>query len=100
MLGFMGMPGTQIYATTDLALGTAGKPTRVFSVNYTSGGTASAVILRNGTAATDTIFVRLDGTINKGTTWSDPNGLLFPAGCFVDVDANTASCAVSFTQEV
>jgi hypothetical protein len=96
----IGMPGTQYFTTTDLALGTAGKPTRVFSVSYTSGGTASVVILRNGTSATDAIYVRLDGTINKGTTWNDPNGLLFPAGCFVDVDANTASCAVSFQQEV
>jgi hypothetical protein len=95
----MGSPGTQYFTTTDLALGTAGADTRVFSVSYTSGGTAAVVILRDGTSASDRIFLRLDGTINKGTTWNDPNGLLFPNGCFVDVDANVASCAVSFIQE-
>lgn len=96
----MGMPGTQYFTTTDLALGVSGRPTRVFSVSYTSGGTAGVVILRNGISTAGQIYLQLDGTINKGTVWNDPNGLLFPAGCFVDVDANVASCAVSFTQEL
>jgi len=96
----MGMPGTQYFTTTDLALGVSGRPTRVFSVDFSSGGTASTVILRNGTTTGGDVYVTLDGTINKGTHWDNANGLLFPAGCFVDVDANTAACAVSFCQEL
>ena len=100
MLGLMGMPGTQAFTTTDLALGVAGRPTRVFGVELLSGGTASTVILRNGTATGGTNYIQLDGTINKATHWDSATGILFPGGCFVDVDANTASCVVSFTQEL
>jgi hypothetical protein len=96
----MGMPGTQYFTTSDLALGTEGKPTRVFSVDFLSGGTASVVILRNGTTTGGENYVQLDGTISKATHWSDPAGKLFPKGCFVDVDANTAACSVSFIQEL
>jgi hypothetical protein len=97
---FQGMPGTQAFTTTDLALGTAGKPTRVFGAELLSGGTASTVIFRNGTSTGGTNYMQLDGTISKATHWDSTQGILFPAGCFVDVDANTANLTVSFTQEL
>lgn len=96
----MGMPGTQNFTTTDLVLGKGGRPCRVYSASLLSGGTASVVALRNGTSASATVQVQLDGVISKSTFWSDANGLLFTNGCFVDVDANTAALAISFTEEM
>lgn len=100
MAGFAGRPGTQNFTTTDGILGRGSRPCRVFGVYLLSGGTASTVILRNGSSATSTIQLQLDGTISKATYWSDANGLLFPNGCFVDVDSNTTALSVSFEEEL
>ena len=97
---FMEMPGIQVFTTTDGVVGTSGKPIRVFDIILISGGTASQVIMRNGTTTGGTPYIQLDGTISKMTTFSSNNGILFKDGCFADVDANTAELIVSFWQEV
>jgi len=92
-------PGIQTLTTTDAAIGTSGKPIRVFDAILVSGGTASTVILKNGTTTSGTSIIQLDGTINKATNWSSAQGVRFPAGCFADVDANTAALTVSYVEE-
>lgn len=94
----MGFPGPQ-RVTADLAVGTSGKPVRVFSVNLVSGGSASTLILRNGTSASGTTWDQIDGTASMSVTKNYAGGLLFPSGCFADVDANISYATVSFTQE-
>lgn len=101
--GFLGQPGTQFVTNqTDIAIGTSGKPIRVYDAYAVSGGTATTVKLINGTAVGGAQFVQIDGIISKTSVLpiSSGQGILFPAGCFADVDANTVSLCVSYVQEV
>lgn len=94
------MSGSQ-YFTADGVVGVIGRPCRVFSVHLLSGGTASTTTLKNGTTTSGTVYVQLDGTISKGTTFNaGPAGIRFPGGCFVDVDANATSVLVEFENEL
>lgn len=96
---FQGFGGTQS-VTADILVGKAGLPTRVFAIHLISGGTASVVALRNGQTVSGTIWIQQTGTISTGKTFTfGQYGVLFPAGCFVDVDANISSCQVEFAQE-
>lgn len=89
-----------IVSGTDAVVGVSGKATRVFAINFLSGGTAGVVILRNGTSASDTVFVTENGVISSGKTVTyGTTGILFPAGCFLDVDANVTGGVVSFARE-
>lgn len=92
--------GTQsITNQTDVAIGVSGKSVRVKCAHLLSGGTASTVTLRNGTSASGTAYVQLDGTISKGiTTFFGPDGIYFPGGCFADVDANTVALTIAYEQ--
>lgn len=88
-----------VLITADGVVGTSGIATRVFFIHIISGGTAAVVSLRNGTTVTSTIYVTETGVISTGSTKSyGANGILFPAGCFCDVDTNTTSVLVSFEQ--
>lgn len=98
---FLGQPGTQFVTNqTDIAIGPAGRPIRVYDAYCVSGGTAAVVKLYNGTSAAGS-FVQIDGIINKSSVLpvSSTQGILFPLGCFADVDANTVSLCVSFVVE-
>lgn len=91
--------GTQ-FVTADIAVATSGATTRVYSIHIIStGGGAAVVSLRNGTSAGDTAWITETGTVSTGKTIPlGTYGVLFPNGCFVDVDANTASVAVNYQQ--
>lgn len=92
--------GSQAFTTSDVVIGTSGKPTRVFAMSFVSGGTAGVILLRNGTSTAGTAFVREDGVISSGKTIQyGTTGILFPAGCFLDLDANVTAGVVSFSQE-
>lgn len=93
--------GSQVIVSgTDAAIGTAGKPIRVFTVNFLSDGTAGVLILRNGTSASDTVYVTENGVISSGkTVFYGPAGILFPAGCFMDLDTHVTGGVVSFAKE-
>jgi len=86
--------------TADAAVGTSGASTRIYSIHIISGGGGAAVVsLRNGTSASATIYVTETGTTSTGKTITfGTYGAVFPAGCFVDVDTNTTSVLVSFSQ--
>lgn len=85
---------------TDAVVGTSGKPTRVFCINFTSDGTAGVFILRNGTTASGTIFAQENGVVSSGKTVNyGTTGILFPAGCFMDVDSHCTAGVVSYSQE-
>lgn len=93
--------GSQAIASgTDAAVGTSGKPTRVFSVNFVSDGTAGVFILRNGTSSSGTAFVTENGVISSGKTVEyGQTGILFPAGCFCDVDSHVTAAVIAYSQE-
>ena len=81
--------GGSVRLTADAALILSGQPVRVYNMTIRSGNTASVVILRNGTTATDTAQVEEVGVALEGKPFDyGDGGAYFPAGCFVDVDAN------------
>ena len=97
----VGAPGRQQFTLTDGILGSGSRPCRVFAVYQISGtSTAAVTILRDGLTVGATKQLQVDGTSSKGTNWADAQGLLFPNGCFVDVDVNTANVTVSYMEEV
>jgi hypothetical protein len=81
--------------TEDGVVGTSGKPHVVYGVNIISDGTAGVVNLRNGAAVGADIVIALTGTANKGVWFNFEDGLMFPAGCYCDVDAHvTPQCTI------
>lgn len=92
--------GTQLI-TADGVLGTSGAPVRVFAIHILSaGGGAGVVKLLNGTSGSGTLYIQETGTTNDGKTFIyGPAGYFFPAGCYVDIDSNTTSVAVSLIQQ-
>jgi hypothetical protein len=96
----MGRPGTQLITTTDAAVGISGRPCRIYSIGLLSDGTAGVLILRNGTSTGGTAVIQIDGTINKMSTPIDfAQGLLFPAGCYMDADTHCTGGFISFENE-
>lgn len=90
--------GTQLI-TADGVVNSASVAVRIFSIHILSGGGGAAVVsLRNGAVVGGTIWVTETGTASTGKTFSyGTQGILFPSGCFVDVDANTTSVAVVYS---
>lgn len=89
-----------IVSGTDAVVGTSGKPTRVFALNFLSDGTAGVVILRNGTSTGGTVYVTENGVVSSGKTVAyGPNGVNFPGGCFLDVDSHVTAGVVVYSQE-
>ncbi len=83
--------------SSDIALGTSGHTTTVYGINIVSDGTAGVVVLRNGTTTGGTAILTLSGTASTGVYIDFGTGIVFPAGCFVDIDAHvTPSCTVVF----
>lgn len=92
------MPGVQ-RVTADTAIGVSGQPVRIYSVNLTSGGSNSSLLLRNGTSASAQENAEVNGTASLCVTANFAGGLLFPLGCFADVDANISYATVVFSTE-
>lgn len=90
--------GTQLI-TADGVVGAAGTAVRVFAIHILSGGGGAAVVsLRSGSVVGGTIWVTETGTVSTGKTFTyNTPGIWFPSGCFVDVDANTTSVAVTYS---
>lgn len=85
--------------TTDGVIGTSGSPIRVFWIHIISGGTASVLAVHNGTSASGTQILSLTGTASTGATFNFAGGARFPAGCYLNVDANVTSVTVGYTEE-
>lgn len=101
---FQGYVGSQLCTTAaGQAVGTAGKPTRVFMAHMISGATAGIIKLHNGTTTSNTIYVQETATVvSSGNTFEyGKEGILFPAGCFYEevVDGNVTSTLITFEQE-
>lgn len=85
--------------TADGLVGTSGQPVQVYWVHLVSGGTASITSLNDGTSATDTAFIQIDGKANESVTLNFAGGVRFPSGCFMNTDANISYCNIGFTEE-
>ena len=97
---FLGMPGTQL-VTADGTIGRVSLPVRVYHIHINCGAGGNGVVnLRNGSTVAATIWAICNGTASQGITvsWGEC-GILLPAGCYVDIDANVTSVAVTFATE-
>ena len=91
---FLGDPGT-VRVTADGALISSGKPVRVYHIHEIYGGSSAGSVLRNGTSASDTIYVQLTSTDSTGvSTDFGPHGVLFPSGCFYDEGTSVTSATI------
>lgn len=90
--------GTQVI-TADGVVSSAGVAVRIFSIHVISGGGGAAVpVLRTGSVIGGAIWIQETGTVSTGKTFTyGTQGVWFPSGCFVDVDANTTSVTVTFS---
>jgi len=86
--------------TADGVVGRSGQATRVYNITWLSGTTAGYVALRNGTGTASDIYFYLDGTASKSKVQNWHNGLLFPSGCYCDIDANVTSAMLEFSNEM
>lgn len=93
--------GTQaIVSGTDAAIGPSGSPVRVFTLHILSDGTAGVAILRNGTSTGGTAYVTETGTVSLGKTINyGTQGIMFPAGCFLDIDTHVVGGCVTYSVE-
>lgn len=80
-------------------VGTSGIRTLVYVVvtRSTSGG-ATVVNLHNGTSSAGTVYTKETGITSLSVSSSYVVGAIFPAGCFVEFDANTANVVVQYAQ--
>lgn len=81
--------------TADGAVKSSGAPVCVYGISFLSGGTAGVVILRDGTSTAGTSVIQENGVISSGKTENYP-GVVFPSGCFVDIDANVTQVSVFY----
>lgn len=90
--------GTQVI-TADGVVNTASVAVRIFAIHIIStGGGAAVVSLRTGAVVGGAIWVTETGTVSTGKTFTyGTQGIWFPSGCFVDVDANTTSVTVTYS---
>ena len=89
--------GTQLITADGVVL-SAARAVRIFTIHIISGAGGGAVVnLRSGSVVGATIWITETGTASTGITFNyGTQGVLFPSGCFVDVDANTTSVAVVY----
>lgn len=87
--------------SADAELSTSGQPVVVFSVSIVSGaGGDGQVILRNGTDGSGTALLPLAGTQSQTVTIPlGDKGLMFPNGCFIDLDANVTQVTVTYERD-
>jgi hypothetical protein len=81
----------------DGVLSTSGEPVAIYGMNIISGGTAGVVNLRDGTAVSGAINIQEKGTASQGKSINyGGHGIVFPNGCYVDIDANVTSVTISY----
>lgn len=84
--------------TADGVLSTSGEPVIIYGIHILSGAGGGGVVnLRSGTAVGGTIIIQEKGTTSQGKSFSYGGvGITFPSGCYVDIDANVTSVAVTY----
>ena len=94
----LGSGAVRVAADTSLT-GTTARPVRVYNASWISGTTAGDLTLRNGTDTTGAVWVMEVGVASHSDSINFEDGLLFPGGCFVDLDANTTAVVIEFSIE-
>ena len=85
--------------SADGSVGVSGKPTRIFAMNLVSGAGSGDLVLRNGSAASGTIYLQFAGVASTGQLFTIDDGVFFPGGCFYDHEANNTHVSITYEQE-
>lgn len=86
--------------TTDGVIGGSGKPIRLYGLLVSSGATAAAPALYDGTSTAGTLMDTCTcPTVSVVNRFPYPGGLLFPNGLYVDVDTNTTFVVAIYSQD-
>jgi hypothetical protein len=65
-----------------------------------SGGGGAAIVSLINNGASGTTYIKETGTVSTGKTFDyGVHGLLFPLGCYIDLDTNTTSVLLSCRKE-
>jgi len=84
----------------DGVVGRSGYPTRVFQLTVVSDATAGESLLRNGATVSGAIWVNPTNVISKSATVNfGEEGILFPAGCYADIDVNCLGTLITYRNE-
>lgn len=87
--------GYQVFASSAV-LDVSGDDEAVYGVNIVSDTTAGVVTLRDGTSGSATAILQLTGTISKGVYIDFGQGIIFPGGCYVSLDAHVTAATVCY----
>ncbi len=96
------MMGLQIGSqkrTTDGVIGVSGKPVRVFGFIVKADSSGASVVVYDGTSTGGVEYDTVTGAASVNTRISYPGGLLFPDGCYIDIDSHTTYVVAIYTQE-
>jgi hypothetical protein len=89
--------GTTALVTADAQTVATGYIVRVYAIHIISGGGGAAVVSFKSGGSGGTTYLTETGTASTGKTITyGEGGIVFPAGLYVDVDANTTSVAVTY----
>ena len=92
------MSAAYVKVTADGAIGTSGTPKVIYGLHIVSGGSAGTVVLRNGTSTADAAVFSCVGVAGEGNYFSFSPGVVFPAGCYYDEDANVSHALVIYRE--
>lgn len=89
--------GSQILTASGPA-GGSGKPVRILNMSILSAGSSGTVNLHNGISTGDPVYVKETGLLLRSVIFEYRRGFLFASGCFVELDSNTSSVLVEYSQ--
>ena len=99
-MSVFGIGGT-VLKTSDGEAIVAGVPVRVFMMHIISTGGGAAIVSLKNNGASGTTYITETGTLGTGKTFTYGRcGILFPNGCYVDVDVNTTSATLTAIKEL
>lgn len=82
--------------SSDGEVATAGQPRTVYAVTLTAGSDAATAALKSG-GASGTTLLTLKAAANASVHAALPGGVVFPAGCYVDLSGTGPVCSVAYS---
>jgi len=97
------IPGasTTGYTTADVQMVATGRQVRVFNMHIISAGTVAVVDLKTGGSGGTIRIQQTGAAVSTGTNFNyGTEGVVFPSGLYVNVDANTTSVSITYAVEL
>lgn len=95
----MSLPIGSQKRSTDGVIGTSGHAIRVYQFIVNADASGAVVAVYDGTSTGGTAMDSLVGAASLSTRIPYAGGLLFPNGCYLDVDSHTNYVVAIYSQE-